>query len=337
MNDKANELLEAQLRFTLKSYKGKQLDKKIAINIDLIFEYLKDVNANDLISKEQIETSVRSVLCEAPLNAELLDMIYTLVLGVADLDLLKKTAIKDLLSKKSYNLIVDKVVGAGSLRQESIAGVMDSTVYSELISDVLYNGIKDYLLDKNFLVKMRGVSALIKAGRWGINMSMPKLDETVEETTKAYIQENIKRTVGLSKAFLEHELDDKQVKSTANAIWKKLKQKKLDTFTKALDDGAADELIGIGEQLWEDIRKSGFVVEICSDVAGFWLEAYGDQPIIQLLEDIGIGKDGITSQVQAYAPSVVKAAEESGHLEASIRHHLKAFYNRKEVREILER
>ena len=40
MNDKQNELLDAHLRFTLKSYKGKQLDKKIAFNIDFIFEHL---------------------------------------------------------------------------------------------------------------------------------------------------------------------------------------------------------------------------------------------------------------------------------------------------------
>ena len=337
MNDKQNDLLEAHLRFTLKSYKGKQLDKKIAFNIDFIFEHLKDVSANDLITKEQVAASVQSVVCEAPLNAELLDMVHTLVLGVAELDVLEKTAIKDLVGKKSYNLIVDKIVASGSLREESIARVMDSSVYSELISDVLYHGIKDYLLDENFLVKMRGVSTLVKAGRWGLNMSMPKLDETVEETTKAYIQENIKRTVGLSKAFLDHEFDDKRVKSIANTIWKELRGKKIGTFTKVLDDEATDEIIGIGELLWEDIRQSGFVVEICSEVAGLWLDAYGQQPIIELLDSMGIGKDGITSQVQAYAPSVVKAAEQSGYMEAYIRHQLKAFYSRKEVREILER
>ncbi len=168
-------------------------------------------------------------------------------------------------------------------------------------------------------------------------MSMPKLDETVEDTTKAYIQENIKRTVGLSKSFLEHQFDDKRIKSIANTIWKELKGKKLGTFTKMLDEAVTEELIGIGELLWEDIRKSGFVVEICSEVTGIWLETYGHQPITQLLDNIGIGKDGVTSQVQAYAPSVVKAAEKSGYLEANIRHHLKAFYSRKEVREILER
>lgn len=337
MNKKANELLEAQLRFTLKSYKGKQLEKKIALNIDLIFDYLKDVTANELISKEQIEASVQSVLCEVPLNTEMLDVMYTLVLGVADLELLEKTAIKDLMSKKSYKLIVDQIAASGSLREESIARVMDSALYSELISEVLYNGIKDYLLDENFLVKMRGVSALVKAGRWGINMSMPKLDETVEETTKAYIQENIKRTVGLSKTFLEHAFDDKRVKSISNTLWKELKDKKLNTFTAALDEDLADELIGIGEQLWDDSRNSGFVFEIFSGGAGIWLEAYGHKPIIQLLETIGIGKDGITAQVQAYAPAVVKAAEQSGYLEASIRDHLKSFYSCKEVRDILER
>ncbi len=336
MSDKAKQLLDAQVRFILNEYQGEQLDKKVSDTLECLYQHLEAVTANDLVNQEQVAATVKAVLFTKPLKAELLDIIYTMLLEVVDLDVLKKTAIKDLLSKKSYNLFVNKIVQSDSVRQEGIGLAMESDLYSELISDVLYNGIKDYLLDENFLVKMRGVSALVKAGKWGISKTMPKLDSSIESTVKPYIQENIKRTVSLSKVFLEQELDEKRIKVIANSVWKELRTQKLASFTDSLDEDNLEELMGIAEKVWEDLRKSEFPMVICSELIGSWLEAYGDQPVTELLDSIGIGKEGMTSQIQAYAPSIVKQAEASGCLEALVREQLEPFYRSKELQQILD-
>jgi hypothetical protein len=334
--DKGSKLLEAHIQFTLKGYQGKQLDKKIADTIDSLFEQLTEVTANELVDKNQITETIRTMLLEAPVNAEFLVMILTMLLGTIELELLHQTAVKDVLSKKSYNLFVKKIVESDAMRTNAIGRMMESDVYAELISNVLFNGIKDYLGGENSLVnKLPGVSSLFKAGKRSIGKSIPSLDANIEATTKSYIHANIKRSVSLSKTFLENDLDEKRIKSIANEIWKKLARQKLSTFTKPLDEETLEEFICIGNKVWDDVRTSDFLPEICSQVAGLWLETYGDQPITQLLDSIGIGKAGIIAQIQTYAPAIVQKAEESGYLEAQIRAQLAPFYQSNEFKQIV--
>lgn len=335
MNDTANDLLEAHVQFALDAYRGENLDNTIADTVDAIFEQCKEVTGNQIVTRELLTDTARTVLFDAPIRPALLDMVKTILLGMDELDVVHNTAIKDLLSKRSYKLLVNKLVETDVLRKIIVARAMESTVYSELISDVLYNGIKGYLLDENFLVKMRGVSALVKAGKWGISKSLPKLDETIESSTKPYIQANIERSIELSQEFLESKLDEDNIKSVANSIWKQLRTKKLSSLSTTLNDETIDELAGIAERIWEDIRKSKSADKICSAIAGLWLETYGDQAILPLLDSIGIGKDEIISQIQAYAPAIAQQAEDSGLLEARIRAQLTPFYASKKARKIL--
>lgn len=335
MNSKNNELLEAHVRFTLKSYQGRQLDKKISDNIDAIFSYFSNITANDVVDKARITDTIRSVLFDAPLQPQVLDMVYSMILAAVDLELVHKTAVKDVLSKDSYDLVANRIAQSGVTRKKIIAQTMESAVYTELISDVLYNGIKGYLLDENFLVKMPGVSSLIKASKWGLNKSMPGLDASVESTTKPYIHANIKRTIKLSKTILERELDEQGLKHIADGIWKKVRSRKLSTLSRSLDEHSCDELIGIGEQLWEDLRTSAFSIDLSAELADFWLENYGDQAIIEVLDSVGIGRDGVIAQLQAYAPAIVNNALASGYLESRIRAQLAPFYESKECKQIL--
>ena len=335
MDKKAKQLLNAQVLFTLKQYQGNQLDNMIAQNIDKLYAQFETVKTNDFVTKEQINATVRSILLAQPLKPEMLDIIHTVLLQLLDMDSLQNTAVKDLLSKKSYNLLINKLLMSDAMRKKCIGLTMESELYSELISDVLYHGIKDYLLDENFLVKMRGVSALVKVGKWGINKTLPKLDASIESTVKPYIQTNIKRTVKLSKNFLEHELNEKRIKTTANNIWKEIRNRKLATFTDPLDDKKLDELIGISEQLWEGIRTSEFMQEACTQMIEFWFQTFGNQPIRETLESIGIGKEAMISQVQTYAPTIMQQAEASGYLETVIREQLEPFYRSKEFKQAL--
>jgi hypothetical protein len=335
VNGKKNELLEAHVRFTLKSYQGRQLDKKISDSIDAIFEYFSDVTANDVVDKDQIADTIRSVVFDAQLQPQVLDMVYSVLLAAVDLDLMHKTAIKDVLSKDSYDLFANRIAQSSIIRKKVIARTMESAVYTELISDVLYNGIKGYLVDENFLVKMPGVSSLIKAGKWGLNKSMPGLDASVEATTKPYVHDNIKRTIKLSKTILERELDEQGLKHIADGIWKKLRTTKLSTLTGPLDEQTCDEWIGIGEQLWEDIRTSELANQLSTALSDFWLENYGDQAITEVLNSVGIGREGVIAQLQVYAPAIIRTATDSGYLEARIRAQLLPFYESKEFSEIL--
>jgi hypothetical protein len=175
----------------------------------------------------------------------------------------------------------------------------------------------------------------VKAGKWGISKSMPKLEASIESSSKPYIQANIERIIDMSKEFLERELDAQNLKHIANDKWKELRIKKLSSLSRGRDAASVDEFVDMLARLWEDIRQRESAHDICSAIAGLWLERYGDQPIIPLLNAIGIGKDDIITQIQAYAPTIVRQATQSGLLEERIRAQLAPFYASAKVRKIL--
>ncbi len=339
MLDKAEKLFEAQVRHILEEYEGEKLNTKIANAIEILYQLLEDKTAKDLVgqglNQERIKSTLSRALSSASVKDELLDMVYTVLVGMLESELYKTNSFDELISKNSYDLVIEKIIGYEEFRHKIISCAVDSEVYAELISDVLYQGIKDYILEENFLAKMRGVSSLFKAGKWGVNKSMPKLDSMVENTVKPYIQSNIKRTISLSKTSLNRALDEKRIEGIAENTWQDFGSQPLSCVARRVDEKDVDDLLCIASHVLEDFGQSTFIVELCSQMIELWLEIYGNESIEDLLNSLGLDKDLLAAEIQAHAPHISQWVIENGYLESWIRTELKPFYESVAVEIIL--
>ena len=60
--------------------------------------------------------------------------------------MLIRGCVEDIVAPDCYQQVADKIVDLERLRDDLVEEILTSSVYSDLISDVLYNGIKGFWL-----------------------------------------------------------------------------------------------------------------------------------------------------------------------------------------------
>ena len=63
---------------------------------------------------------------------------------------------------------------------------------------------------------------------------------------------------------------------------------------------------------------------------------YGDKPVIELLAAVGVDRDMVMAEVDAYALPVIDVLREEGYLEALIRRRLAPFYKSAAAKKLLQ-
>ena len=118
-------------------------------------------------------------------SANLDTQIGTLATVALQNPLNKTTSLEELLNAREYDRIVDHVIELEDLRRQIVRAVLQNPSVVQLISDLIYHGVKSYLVDENALTKkVPGMSSLMKMGK-GVMERMGSLDAALENTLKS--------------------------------------------------------------------------------------------------------------------------------------------------------
>jgi hypothetical protein len=63
---------------------------------------------------------------------------------------------------------------------------------------------------------------------------------------------------------------------------------------------------------------------------------YGSRPVIELLNDVGVTEDVVTTEVVTFVLPIIEVLREEGYLEALVRRRLSGFYKSAAARKMLE-
>ena len=239
----------------------------------------------------------------------------------------KKTSLEDIFARKQFDDIVDKVGSLKSARSEIIRRFVTSSVYSQQISEVLYTGIKEYLLAENiFAQKVPGVSSLIKLGKFAVNKTMHSLEVAIENKIKSYIESNLGNTIKRSERSLNDYFDNTHIIEMGEEIWSSIAETKLSEYFKNIDANDMEDFIIIGYEFWLHFRTTPYFKEIYTDLVDFFFEKYADKELDVILEDVGITQKMVVNElIEAISPGIDTALS-IGYIEERIRARLEDFY-----------
>jgi len=239
----------------------------------------------------------------------------------------KKTALEDIFARKQYDDIVDKIGTLKSARKDIIRRFVTSSVYSQQISEVLYAGIKEYLLAENiFAQKVPGVSSLIKLGRFAVNKTMHSLETAIESRIKSYIESNLGNTIKRSEKSLNEYFDDTHIIEMGEEVWDSIAETKLSEYFKSINANDMEDFIVIGYEFWLHFRKTPYFKSIYTDLVYFFFEKYKDRELDVILEDVGVTQKMVINEItQAVSPGIEKTMS-IGYIEERIRARLADFY-----------
>jgi hypothetical protein len=177
---------------------------------------------------------------------------------------------------------------------------------------------------------------MMKFGKRIANKAVPGLDETFERRLKAWLAESLPGLIRRSEQFLQGAISDDEVRKTVLAAWADVEDKTLADLQGGLGAVQLKEFVAWGYEFWLQVRKTEYFEGCTRAVVAHLFAKYGEQPLTDLLDDLGVTRDVIMAETDAWAIPAISVLQEDGYIEALVRRRLSAFYKSAAARKILE-
>lgn len=317
------QLLEAQVAFFLKDFQGESLKQHLAIEAEAYCDLLEHISARELLDADQVISWIeRNILGYEPTEGLRKQAVMLFEMGLNNPGH-QQMPMRQLINRQIYDVMVERIVSRPALRQEVIHSVLGSPVYHRLLSDVLYHSISDYLMKENPLSKnVPGMSSLMKMGK-GVIGKLGNLDQAIEQTIKHYLQHNIRGTAAFSETLVDQALNADTLRALADQLWPRLEAYELGQATRHLE---LEGLSYLAMVFWNQVRQTDYMKQQVSYLVKGWYAQFGDEPAMDVLDNLGIRREQLVREVVALGYPLVSAWVRSGHIEKRLREHLQRFF-----------
>jgi len=326
-DDLRERLRQAHRAFEREQWQGAAGRDRLAGIADRIWDWAE---ATTLAACIDVDT-VREAAVRLSLDLSLPDTLAGVIGGVAD-DLVRHeinrdTRVRDVVDESLYDDGVSLFVELEALRARLIKRLLNSPVYTALASDVLYQGIKDYIFsDTGAIQSLPGVSRLIKGSSSAVSKRMPGLEAQVEKRVKAYIENNTAKTLARSEAYLLGSLDETRIRAIADEIWAASADETL-SVADLLDGDELQRMIDYGLRVWQSLRETEYLGVMIEDGVTRFFARHGDTTLAELAGHVGLDRATLAAEIDALAPEIIAGLAETGLLDALVNDQIDAFYD----------
>lgn len=328
----AEHLQQLQLQFLLKRIEGDGLRDTIAREAAAFYAWGDSTTLNSLIDLEKLKQHISRLVKTVPFTEELRTLIVKSIVSAVESDLNDSATIQTLVPKKEYDKAISHYAQFERVRMDIVRLILESPIYSRLISDVLYHGIKDYVVAENPLVKnVPGVSSLMKLGAKSINKAMPKLEEAAEATIKKFINSNLRSSVDLSERILNNALSETNIRTIADHFWSALSEKEFGRAKKYVEEDKINESARLIEEFWYEVREAQYLHNMIHHVVDQVFARFGDRVLSDLLAKLGYDAAFVVPELQKMLPDLLGRDAVKALAEDRIKATLAEFYASPEV------
>ncbi|WP_414674226.1 hypothetical protein [Marinobacter antarcticus] len=334
--DPANKLLELHVKHELAALKGAKLRTFLKQEVGELLDLAGDVTLNRIASEQQVMATIQRVVVNMELDAGIPELAGEMANEVLNAPVQATTTLGDVIARDQAAGFVEELLELRGQREQMISNIMAHPVYQELISNVVYQGVINYLYEDNLITKsVPGVGSMMKFGKRMANKAMPGLDETFERRFKSWLSDSLPGLIGRSEQFLQRALCDDEVRDTVMAAWLATEDRTLAELREGLGDAELQTFVVLGYEFWLRFRKTACFDGCAQAAVAHLFVKYGDRPLSDLLGDLGVTREVIMAEVNAWAIPVIDVLREEGYVEALLRRRLAAFYNSAPARKIL--
>lgn len=151
----------------------------------------------------------------------------------------------ELLDEAQFEALLEQLLRLRSLRERTIHAVLNHPLISQMVSEMLYTGIKNFLLEENALAKLPGVSSMMKLGRKSVGRAMGGLEEPI----RSYLRQNIRATLKTGEQWLNRELSNDRIAELARDAYGRIAPMKPAALLRDVPDDTLPGLVRQGALL----------------------------------------------------------------------------------------
>ncbi|SFF65035.1 hypothetical protein SAMN04488120_11722 [Fontimonas thermophila] len=332
----AEALLEAHVEYLMDRLTGPTFADFLAQELDALLDEAGRLTLEEVVTPTMIKRTARRYASEIELGGGLPELVAAVARAVYAHRIHDRTALKDIVSHARWTEAIDKLLEFKSLREKLVRTVVTSPIYTAFASDLLYQGIKDYLSRSGELTRsIPGARSVMKLGRSVINKASPGIEATLDENLRKYVTRSVEATARRSAEAVLRHLDDAGLRKMAREIWDRIKFEPIGTLRADITADDVEELFVIGYEYWRELRRTEFYTGLIEAGIDAFFDAYGSQPLTVLLDDLGIDRDTILTECLHYAPHVLTQLKRKKVLRAFVRRQLEGFYRSGAVERVL--
>jgi hypothetical protein len=213
--------------------------------------------------------------------------------------------------------------------------VIASPLYQRIASDLLYNGIRDYLARSNLGDNIPGARSALKLGRAVVKRATAGFEDVMEDGLKRHIG----RSVGsvsqkTAQSLLDGDHDD-ALREVAIDSWQRLRNLSIGELREDLSALDVEELFVTLYECWKELRGTPFIAAMIETGIDTFFDKYGEASLAELLEDLGIDRQIMLREAMRFAPHVLAQLHAADKLAPTVRRLLEPFYRSGKVEKIL--
>lgn len=329
-------LFEAHVKHEVAALKGAKLKKFLEQEVDELLGYAEKVPLGRLISPEQVMGVIKRIAVNMELDAGIPELAAEMAAEVLKAPVQADTTLGEILSRKQASGFIEEALELRQQRERIISEIMAHPVYQELVSNVVYHGLVNYLYEDNLITRsVPGVGSVMKFGKKMANKAVPGLDETFERRIKAWLAESLPGLIVRSEQFLHRALTDDELRDSVMAAWVSLENQTIAELQDGLGEVELQEFVVLGYDFWLNFRKTAYFEGCARAVVEHLFAKYGDRPVMDLLNDIGVTRDVIVTEIAELGLPIIDVLHKEGYMEALVRRRLGSFYKSAAAKKLL--
>ena len=335
MNKTARAMLDAQVQYELQSLTGEAFDRLVRQEVAALFAWCGQVSLNDACTREQIVDVIQRRAIDLRISGGITELMGEMANRVFTSPHNENTRLEDIVPSRSFEEIVDKVVGLEQARGEIIHRATHSGAYRTLVASLLQRSLMDFLFPPQDRSPRSPRTWIAGVGRSVARRVVPHLDRHITMRLSRYLDANADRIACEGEKQLLLALDQATLRRAAEEIWEELAPMRLSEAFAQIQGYDLEDFVVIGYEFWLKYRKTDYFNAVAHELVGHFFDKYGDDSLSSLIDDMGVTQDMVVVDLCELAGPVVALARDTGWLEQRIRAHLEPFYGSARVEEIL--
>ena len=239
----------------------------------------------------------------------------------------------ELLNEAHFEAILEQALRLKTLREKAIHACLNHPLVSDMVSEMLYTGIKNFLLEENVLAKLPGVSSMMKLGRKSVGKAMGGLEDSIRD----YLRHNTRATLKTGEQWLNRQLTDQRIAELARDGYRRLAPLKPADVIKTAPKGLAGDVATHACVIADEAARLDYSRRLVAAGIQAAVQSLLEKDLPALLKAMGTTPK---KRSQALAPALATGAavlDQQGVLTPWIEQALGDFYDSDACKDVLEK
>ncbi|GAC56797.1 hypothetical protein GOHSU_13_00190 [Gordonia hirsuta DSM 44140 = NBRC 16056] len=331
----AQQLLDAQVRWTLEQLRGEELTALVTDLVDDVLGTGETCTVAQLLDPADIKSLARLALTRVPAST----IASTMVQSGAQI-LVENPAgeytLSELIDRQNVERLTDELLALTPILERGLDELTSSPIVASLASRFVGRIVNDVLAGNRAVAeKIPGVGSLMSLGTSVAGKAIGKTGEQFEQLFGETAAKGAEFAMSRLNKIIITTLNDPQTRSAVLEVFDRYADRPAGRHDRMVTAPDAIRLGGVVQDISIVAAASPPVLALIDAFIDAFFATYAGHPASVLLEDIALDRDDLVGYATSMAPRLFAAAADSGELEQIVRRRLAPFYDSPAVAEIL--